>query len=102
MPTPIQARYQGVFPVVPTTFTPSGALDLPSQLRCVDFMIDAGSTGRAPLAHPAATGGAPLELDRALGRGAFRGREQVRQLAVTQRGGFFDLTHCGAFSRSLS
>ena len=37
------ARYRGVFPVVPMTFTPSGELDLPSQLRCVDFMIDAGS-----------------------------------------------------------
>ena len=34
--------YRGVFPVVPTTFTESGELDLPSQKRCVDFMIDAG------------------------------------------------------------
>ena len=25
------ARYRGVFPVVPTTFTPSGELDLASQ-----------------------------------------------------------------------
>jgi dihydrodipicolinate synthase/N-acetylneuraminate lyase len=40
-----------VFPVVPTTFTDSGALDLPSQLRCVDFMIDAGSTGLCILAN---------------------------------------------------
>ena len=45
------ARYKGVFPVVPTTFTESGALDLPSQLRCVDFMIDAGSTGLCILAN---------------------------------------------------
>lgn len=44
-------RYQGVFPVVPTTFTESGELDLPSQLRCVDFMIDAGSTGLCILAN---------------------------------------------------
>ena len=44
-------RYQGVFPVVPTTFTESGALDLASQLRCVDFMIDAGSTGLCILAN---------------------------------------------------
>lgn len=44
-------RYRGVFPVVPTTFTESGALDLPSQLRCVDFMIDAGSTGLCILAN---------------------------------------------------
>lgn len=39
------ARYKGVFPVVPTTFTEAGELDLPSQKRCVDFMIDAGSNG---------------------------------------------------------
>lgn len=45
------ARYKGVFPVVPTTFTESGALDLPSQLRCVDFMIDAGSNGLCILAN---------------------------------------------------
>ena len=47
----MQARYKGVFPVVPTTFTESGELDLPSQLRCVDFMIDAGSTGLCILAN---------------------------------------------------
>ncbi len=45
------ARYKGVFPVVPTTFNDAGALDLPSQLRCVDFMIDAGSTGLCILAN---------------------------------------------------
>ena len=45
------ARYQGVFPVVPTTFTATGELDLPSQLRCVDFMIDAGSNGLCILAN---------------------------------------------------
>lgn len=39
------ARYKGVFPVVPTTFTDAGELDLASQKRCVDFMIDAGSNG---------------------------------------------------------
>ena len=43
--------YKGVFPVVPTTFTESGELDLQSQKRCVDFMIDAGSTGLAILAN---------------------------------------------------
>jgi 2-keto-3-deoxy-L-arabinonate dehydratase len=37
--------YRGVFPVVPTTFTPDGDLDLDSQKRCIDFMIDAGSDG---------------------------------------------------------
>lgn len=45
------ARYKGVFPVVPTTFDEAGELDLPSQLRCVDFMIDAGSTGLCILAN---------------------------------------------------
>ena len=47
----MKARYQGVFPVVPTTFTETGELDLPSQLRCIDFMIDAGSTGLCILAN---------------------------------------------------
>lgn len=45
------ARYQGVFPVVPTTFTEAGDLDMQSQLRCVDFMIDAGSNGLCILAN---------------------------------------------------
>ena len=44
-------RHVGVFPVVPTTFTESGELDLDSQKRCVDFMIDAGSNGLAILAN---------------------------------------------------
>jgi dihydrodipicolinate synthase/N-acetylneuraminate lyase len=43
--------YKGVFPVVPTTFTDDGALDLASQKRCVDFMIDAGSNGLCILAN---------------------------------------------------
>ena len=37
--------------MVPTTFTEAGELDLPSQLRCVDFMIDAGSNGLCILAN---------------------------------------------------
>jgi 2-keto-3-deoxy-L-arabinonate dehydratase len=45
------ARYRGVFPVVPTTFTDDGELDIASQLRCIDFMIDAGSDGLAILAN---------------------------------------------------
>ncbi|ARV19491.1 L-2-keto-3-deoxyarabonate dehydratase [Curvibacter sp. AEP1-3] len=45
------ARYKGVFPVVPTTFNDAGELDLESQKRCVDFMIDAGSTGLCILAN---------------------------------------------------
>jgi 4-hydroxy-tetrahydrodipicolinate synthase/2-keto-3-deoxy-L-arabinonate dehydratase len=44
-------RYRGIFPVVPTTFTEQGALDLESQKRCVDFMIDAGSDGLCILAN---------------------------------------------------
>ncbi|MEF7615698.1 dihydrodipicolinate synthase family protein [Aquincola sp. MAHUQ-54] len=46
-----KARYRGVFPVVPTTFTDAGELDLESQKRCVDFMIDAGSNGLCILAN---------------------------------------------------
>lgn len=43
--------YKGVFPVVPTPFNAEGGLDLESQKRCVDFMIDAGSTGLCILAN---------------------------------------------------
>src|ERR1043165_2398520 len=43
--------YRGVFPVVPTIFHADGTLDVPGQLRCVDFMIDAGSTGLCILAN---------------------------------------------------
>ena len=45
------ARYKGVFPVVPTIFNDAGELDLDSQKRCVDFMIEAGSTGLCILAN---------------------------------------------------
>ena len=45
------ARYRGVFPVAPTTFTDTGELDLASQKRCIDFMIDAGSNGLCILAN---------------------------------------------------
>ena len=44
-------RYRGIFPVVPTTFTETGALDLESQKRVVDFMIDTGSDGLCILAN---------------------------------------------------
>jgi 2-keto-3-deoxy-L-arabinonate dehydratase len=46
--TPI---HRGVFPVAPTTFTEAGELDLASQKRCIDFMIDAGSNGICILAN---------------------------------------------------
>lgn len=45
------ARFRGTFPVVPTTFDAGGGLDLDSQRRCVDFMIDAGSDGLCILAN---------------------------------------------------
>jgi 2-keto-3-deoxy-L-arabinonate dehydratase len=45
------ARYRGIFPVAPTTFTETGELDLASQKRCIDFMIDAGSDGICILAN---------------------------------------------------
>ncbi|WP_372524303.1 dihydrodipicolinate synthase family protein [Piscinibacter sp.] len=51
MTTPRTARLRGVFPVAPTTFTESGELDLASQKRCIDFMIDAGSNGICILAN---------------------------------------------------
>ncbi|ANN76577.1 dihydrodipicolinate synthase family protein [Bordetella flabilis] len=51
MPTSDAPRYRGIFPVVPTPFTESGELDLESQKRCVDFMIDAGSDGLCILAN---------------------------------------------------
>ncbi len=45
------ARFRGVFPVVPTIFDETGALDLDGQRRAVDFMIDAGSDGLCILAN---------------------------------------------------
>ncbi|MBU1359671.1 MAG: dihydrodipicolinate synthase family protein [Gammaproteobacteria bacterium] len=45
------ARFEGLFPVVPTPFDADGQLDLESQKRCVDFMIDAGSDGLCILAN---------------------------------------------------
>jgi len=44
-------RYRGIFPVVPTTFSEAGALDLVSQKRCLDFMIDSGVDGLCLLAN---------------------------------------------------
>jgi 2-keto-3-deoxy-L-arabinonate dehydratase len=45
------ARFKGVFPVAPTTFDDRGELDLVSQRRCIDFLIDAGSNGICILAN---------------------------------------------------
>ncbi|HEX3498847.1 MAG TPA: dihydrodipicolinate synthase family protein [Stellaceae bacterium] len=46
-----RARYTGVFPVAPTIFDQSGGLDLDGQRRCIDFLIDAGSSGICILAN---------------------------------------------------
>jgi dihydrodipicolinate synthase/N-acetylneuraminate lyase len=46
-----QQPFRGVFPVAPTTFDESGELDLPSQLRCLDFLVDAGADGICILAN---------------------------------------------------
>ncbi|MDQ0569909.1 2-keto-3-deoxy-L-arabinonate dehydratase [Variovorax paradoxus] len=51
MTTAHPVRFRGIFPVVPTPFTENGELDLESQKRCVDFMIDAGSDGLCILAN---------------------------------------------------
>ncbi|TDG10709.1 dihydrodipicolinate synthase family protein [Paraburkholderia guartelaensis] len=51
MTTSRTPRFRGIFPVVPTTFTETGELDLASQKRAVDFMIDAGSDGLCILAN---------------------------------------------------
>jgi dihydrodipicolinate synthase/N-acetylneuraminate lyase len=45
------ARFKGVFPVAPTTFDEHGELDLAGQRRCIDFLIDAGSSGICILAN---------------------------------------------------
>ena len=50
MTSPTQT-YRGVFPVAPTVFDASGALDLDGQRRAIDFMIDAGSEGLCILAN---------------------------------------------------
>ena len=49
--TSIRDTYRGVFPVAPTIFDDEGRLDLDGQLRCIDFMIDAGSNGICILAN---------------------------------------------------
>jgi 2-keto-3-deoxy-L-arabinonate dehydratase len=50
MTSPTQT-YRGVFPVAPTVFDASGALDLDGQRRAIDFMIAAGSEGLCILAN---------------------------------------------------
>ena len=43
--------YSGVFPIAPTTFDERGDLDLESQRRTIDFLIDAGVDGICILAN---------------------------------------------------
>lgn len=43
--------YRGVFPVAPTTFDGQGGLDLESQKRAIDFLVDAGVDGICILAN---------------------------------------------------
>lgn len=43
MPEP--RRLEGVYPILATTFTEEGKLDLPSQLRLVDYLIEQGAAG---------------------------------------------------------
>ncbi|MBI2941935.1 MAG: dihydrodipicolinate synthase family protein [Chloroflexi bacterium] len=43
--------YSGVFPIAPTTFDERGELDLASQKRVLDFMIEAGVNGICILAN---------------------------------------------------
>jgi dihydrodipicolinate synthase/N-acetylneuraminate lyase len=45
------AALKGVFPVAPSTFDEQGGLDLESQRRSIDFLIDAGSNGICILAN---------------------------------------------------
>ncbi len=43
--------YSGVFPIAPTTFDDAGNLDMESQRRAMDFLIDAGVDGICILAN---------------------------------------------------
>lgn len=39
------AQYAGVYPILNTTFHPDGSLDLASQLRLVDYLLESGAHG---------------------------------------------------------
>lgn len=43
--------YAGVYPIAPTTFDERGELDLASQTRAIDYMIDSGVNGICILAN---------------------------------------------------
>jgi dihydrodipicolinate synthase/N-acetylneuraminate lyase len=46
-----ESAYAGVFPIAPTAFDDRGDLDLESQKRAIDFMIDSGVDGICILAN---------------------------------------------------
>ena len=46
-----ESIYAGVFPIAPTAFADDGDLDLASQRRVIDFMVDAGVHGICILAN---------------------------------------------------
>lgn len=46
-----QTTYQGIFPIVPTTFDDNGEIDEESQVRAAEFLIDAGAHGYCILAN---------------------------------------------------
>ncbi|CAN5723716.1 dihydrodipicolinate synthase family protein [soil metagenome] len=43
--------HRGIFPIVPTAFSEAGELDMASQARAVDYLIDAGAHGLCILAN---------------------------------------------------
>ena len=49
--SPVAAPTRGVMPILPTTFDDQGDLDLESQMRVVDFAVDAGVSGVCILAN---------------------------------------------------
>src|SRR6185369_14474154 len=49
--TTARSRLGGVIPVAPTAFTDDGDLDLASQRRMTDFLVDAGSDAICILAN---------------------------------------------------
>ncbi len=49
--SPVTKPYSGVFPIAPTPFTDTGALDLDGQRRVLDCMIDQGVDGICILAN---------------------------------------------------
>ncbi len=51
MTNDITRRFRGIYPVAPTPFDERGGIDLASQRRAIDFMIDCGIDGLCILAN---------------------------------------------------